>query len=102
MGFNSPQTQFSSRSRGMDRAPPHSISAISAHRSGGKKVPKKYRKYHKNHKKVKDSYPRRVTEQLNVPQGSRLQAEGPSLTKSGTLTVPWNPLRAQPNAKVRH
>ncbi|KAJ8106401.1 hypothetical protein OPT61_g9562 [Boeremia exigua] len=31
----------------MERPPPHSIQAISAKRAGGKKVPKKYRKYHK-------------------------------------------------------
>ena len=29
-----------------ERPPPHSIQAISAKRAGGKKVPKKYRKYH--------------------------------------------------------
>lgn len=34
--------------------PPHSVQAISAKRTGGKKVPKKYRKYHKksNEKKI--------------------------------------------------
>lgn len=49
MGFRSPSTQFSpSRSHGLERVPPHSVQAISASRAGGKKVPKKYRKYHKN------------------------------------------------------
>lgn len=48
MPFNSPSTQFAPRSRGMERPPPHSIQAIRAKRAGGKKVPKKYRKYHKN------------------------------------------------------
>ncbi|KAJ4987597.1 hypothetical protein SVAN01_06910 [Stagonosporopsis vannaccii] len=49
MGFNSPSTQFGiSRSHGLERPPPHSIEAIKAKRLGGKKAPKKYRKYHKN------------------------------------------------------
>lgn len=38
----------------MDRPPPHSIQAISAKRLGGKKVPKKYRKYHVAHTDTKD------------------------------------------------
>lgn len=33
--------------------PPHSIQAISAKRAGGKKVPKKYRKYHKKNRDKK-------------------------------------------------
>lgn len=37
----------------MERPPPHSIGAISAKRAGGKKVPKKYRKYHESEKKKK-------------------------------------------------
>lgn len=38
----------------MEQVPPHSITAISAKRKGGKKVPKQYRKYHKKHKEPKD------------------------------------------------
>jgi hypothetical protein len=39
----------------MERPPPHSISAIRAARVGGKKVPKRYRKYHTNTNKEKTS-----------------------------------------------
>ena len=35
----------------MDRHPPHSIDGIRKRREGGKKPPKKYRKYHTNTKK---------------------------------------------------
>ncbi|KAF3002506.1 hypothetical protein E8E13_006356 [Curvularia kusanoi] len=48
MGFNSPRAQFTSGySNRAERPPPHSISALRSSRSGGKSVPKKYRKYHK-------------------------------------------------------
>jgi hypothetical protein len=39
----------------VDRPPPHSIQAIRSKRSGGRKVPKKYRKYHKKNKDGKPS-----------------------------------------------
>lgn len=58
MGFASPETQFSAgRSNGLDRPPPHSLHAIRAKRAGGKKVPKKYRKYHQNTKTTKNKKP---------------------------------------------
>lgn len=38
----------------LERPPPHSIQAISGKRKGGKKVPKKYRKYHTAHTSQKD------------------------------------------------
>lgn len=38
----------------LERPPPHSVQAIRAKRKGGKKVPKKYRKYHTGHTKTKD------------------------------------------------
>jgi hypothetical protein len=34
----------------IERPPPHSTDAIRASRKGGKKVPKKYRKYHDSEK----------------------------------------------------
>jgi hypothetical protein len=40
----------------MERPPPHSIDAIRARRTGGKKVPKQYRKYHRNGKKQDKSH----------------------------------------------
>ena len=51
MGFNTPSTQFGMpRSNARERLPPHSVYAIADKRAGGKRVPKKYRKYHKNTK----------------------------------------------------
>lgn len=42
-------TSIVSTSSIMERPPPHSITAISAKRVGGTKIPKPYRKYHKSH-----------------------------------------------------
>ncbi|KZM22137.1 uncharacterized protein EKO05_0003839 [Ascochyta rabiei] len=38
----------------LERPPPHSVQAIRAKRKGGKKVPKKYRKYHTAHTNKKE------------------------------------------------
>lgn len=52
MRFASPETQFSmGRSTIADRPAPHSIAAIRSSRAGGKKAPRKYRKYDKNKNK---------------------------------------------------
>ena len=54
MGLNTPSTQFGmSRSNARERLPSHSVYAIADKRAGGKKAPKKYRKYHKNSKTKK-------------------------------------------------
>ena len=56
MRFASPETQFGAPRLTVNERPhPHSVQAIRAKRAGGKKVPKKYRKYHKNSKDKKTS-----------------------------------------------
>ncbi|KAH7390863.1 hypothetical protein DE146DRAFT_145288 [Phaeosphaeria sp. MPI-PUGE-AT-0046c] len=48
---DSPIDLLTTQSTMIEKPPPHSAAAISARRVGGKKVPKRYRKYHQTHKR---------------------------------------------------
>lgn len=60
----------------MERPPPHSVQAISAKRTGGKKVPKRYRKYHTKHKSKKEKGDRASNVAHYLIKGIRAVMEG--------------------------